>query len=64
MLYEEFKEQIEDELRRNPEGLTWYELKARLNLPQKAPCYTWICWMEAEIGMKRKKIGKETRWSV
>ena len=55
MRYGDFRDQIRAELRRNPAGLTWAELKQRLNLPYSRPCPTWVAQLEAEIGLTRSK---------
>jgi hypothetical protein len=55
MRYIEFKHLIEDELGKHPEGFTWGELKARLDLPYTRPCQTWITRLEQEIGLKRSR---------
>lgn len=57
MRYVEFRDVIEQELRRNPQGLTWMELKESLNLPYDRPCATWLKQMEAEIGLCRERGG-------
>lgn len=55
MRYDEFKTAIQTELRRIPAGLTWLQLKERLDLPYARPCPTWIKCMEREIGLSRRK---------
>ena len=55
MRYIEFKDSISSELRRNPSGLTWMELKERLSLPYDRPCQSWIERMEEEPGLLRVK---------
>jgi len=46
MQYADFRDVIQDELRRNPAGLTWARLKEGLALPYKRPCPTWVRRME------------------
>jgi len=41
MRFSEFKDAIDRELRRSPQGLTWLELRRRLKLPYDRPCPTW-----------------------
>ena len=53
MRYIEFNEQIQRELMKHPDGLTWEELKNQLKLPYTRPCQTWIKQMEDEIGLSR-----------
>jgi hypothetical protein len=55
MRYKEFKALIHIELLKHPDGLTWRELKDKLNLPYKRPCQTWIKQLEGEIGLSRVK---------
>ena len=55
MRYLEFKEAIHRELRRRPEGLTWIELRQRLNLPYDRPCQTWT------NRLSRKSVCSERR---
>ena len=55
MRYVEFREGIEKALRRSPTGLTWAELKQRLNLPYDRPCPTWVRQMGREVGLSRSK---------
>ncbi|MFH1701158.1 MAG: hypothetical protein ABIE07_11285 [Candidatus Zixiibacteriota bacterium] len=55
MKYAEFRALIERELKRNPSGLTWMELRKRLKLPYNRPCPTWIGQLEFDISLKRKK---------
>jgi hypothetical protein len=38
MRYVEFRDAIEEELLQNRAGLTWAELKERLNMPYGQPC--------------------------
>ena len=55
MSYVEFRNAIVRELRRNPEGLTWFQLQQRLNLPYGRPCPTWTKKLEGEIRLSRIK---------
>ncbi len=55
MKYTEFRSKILDELKRNRSGLTWADLKSRLDLPYKTPCREWVIRMEKEYGLKRAK---------
>ena len=49
MRYVDFRDAIRDELRRNPKGLTWPQLREGLDLPYHSPCSTWIKQMEQEL---------------
>ena len=65
MRYIEFRDQIDVELRRNPAGLTWAELKQRLELPYPRPCPTWVLQLEAEIGLTRSRgAGAAYVWKI
>ena len=55
MKYIEFRDAIAKELRRTPEGLTWVELRERLDLPYDRPCPEWTGQLEKEIGLSRVK---------
>ncbi len=65
MSYVEFKKAIHRELRHRPEGLTWIQLRQRLDLPYDRPCQTWTNRLEQEIGLSRKKeSGRALLWRV
>jgi len=65
MRFSEFKDAIDRELRRSPQGLTWLELQRRLKLPYDRPCPTWTNKLQKEIGLSRKKgTGRAFLWSV
>jgi hypothetical protein len=65
MRYVDFRDSIRNELRRNPKGLTWKELKERLDLPYESPCQTWVHKLEEEIGLRRAKgSGRAYVWTV
>ncbi len=55
MRYTEFRDAIQEELGRYPNGLTWPQLKDRLGLPYDRPCAQWVARMEEEIGLSRAK---------
>ena len=55
MLYDDFRDSIRAELRRCPTGLTWSELRRRLDLPYERPCPTWVKKLEKEIGLRRSR---------
>jgi len=65
MRYVEFRDAIAGELRRNPKGLTWAELKAQRALPYERPCPTWTRQLEKEIGLSRAKgSGRAYVWKI
>jgi hypothetical protein len=60
MRYVDFRDQIITELRRSKSGLTWKELKEKLDLPYRTPCPEWVKRMEEEDWSGRKVA--EERW--
>jgi hypothetical protein len=65
MRYAEFRDLIEEELRKSRDGLTWAELKERLRLPYSVACPEWMRRLEEEIGLVRSKgDGRAYVWSV
>jgi bifunctional DNA-binding transcriptional regulator/antitoxin component of YhaV-PrlF toxin-antitoxin module len=61
MTYEHFKNTILNLLRTERQGLSWMEIKKRLNLPQKVPNNLWVRMLERDIGLVRSlnpKTGK------
>jgi len=65
MRYVEFRDLIHEELRCNPTGRTWTELKDRLRLPYERPCPTWVGRLEQEIGLVRtKRSGAGLLWRI
>lgn len=62
--YEKFKMQIETALKAEPNGLTWTEIKQRLNLPQRVPNNQWVRKMEADIGLTRTKEARGIVWRI
>ena len=53
MTYNEFRDRIQRQLARHPDGLTWRELQTQLRLPYDRPCPTWVNELEREIGLRR-----------
>jgi hypothetical protein len=53
MRYIEFRDDIRSALRASPRGLTWAQLRERLDLPYERPCPSWVQRLEAEIGLAR-----------
>lgn len=65
MRYVDFRDVILEELRQNPAGLTWAELKERLDLPYDRPCPTWVGRMKQEVGLSRDRgSGRSYVWRV
>ena len=65
MRYEEFRDAIHDELHQSRAGLTWAQLRDRLDLPYQTPCPNWTRRLEEEIGLVRSPgEGRAYVWSV
>jgi len=65
MRYVDFRDSICRELRRNPKGLTYSELKRRLRMPYKSPCSEWVKRMEQENGLVREPgSGRAYVWRI
>jgi hypothetical protein len=65
MTYEEFKKIIKEELEKEPEGLSWTEIKKRRpELYQKVPNNLWVRTLEREIGLIKEKVGTKTIWRL
>ena len=65
MRYVEFRDAIRQALARNAGGLTWQQLKDRLDLPYDRPCASWVKQMEKEIGLSRTKgTGRALIWKL
>lgn len=63
MRYVDFRDSIHSALRKNPSGMTWAQLKDKLDLPYKTPCQEWIKRLETEIGLSRVKgTGRALVW--
>lgn len=62
--YELFKRKIEAVLKAEPNGLTWAEIKRRLNLPQKVPNNRWVKSMEKDIGLIRERTKGKLIWRL
>ena len=65
MRYTEFRGLIQNELIEHPDGMTWAELKQRLDLPYDQPCQTWVRQLEHDISLSREsRIGRAYVWKV
>lgn len=65
MTYPEFKQVLDQELKRSPDGRTWVELKTRLRLPYERACPEWTRRLEEDIGLRRVKgAGRALVWMV
>jgi hypothetical protein len=63
--YIDFRDSICRELRRHRKGLTWPELRERLDLPYKSPCSEWVARMEREDGLVRTPgSGRAYVWKI
>jgi antitoxin component of MazEF toxin-antitoxin module len=61
MSYLDFREKIATVLKTEPNGLSWTEIRQRLQLPQKVPNNLWVATMEREIGLLRKLDSKTAK---
>ena len=61
MLYEEFKKSIKNIL--HPSGLTWTQIRDKLNFPQKFPNNKWVSRLRKDIGLKKIVMGKNSYWN-
>lgn len=52
--YLEFREKIASLLSTEKEGLSWTEIRQRLQLPQKVPNNLWVSMMERDIRLSRQ----------
>ena len=65
MIYEDFKKIIQEELKKNPDGLTWAQiLEKQPKLYQKVPANQWVHKMEKDIGLNRTKKAGKIKWSL
>ncbi|CAA6676466.1 MULTISPECIES: hypothetical protein [unclassified Lentimonas] len=65
MKYTEFRDAIVADLKADPVGKTWKELKRDLNLSYQQPCPEWIARLEVEIGLERReKRGNALVWKL
>jgi len=65
MKFIDFRDEIKKELCRNPEGLTWIELREKLDLPYERPCPAWVQRLEKEIDLTRRKgYGRALVWMI
>jgi len=65
MKYVEFRDKINNELFEMPAGLTWAELRDRLNLPYDSPCPNWVGRLEQEIGLTRTdRVNRALVWKI
>jgi bifunctional DNA-binding transcriptional regulator/antitoxin component of YhaV-PrlF toxin-antitoxin module len=64
MPYEEFRDVIKKELKQNPSGLTWTEIRQNLKLPQTVPNNKWVRQMEKDISLLRVKEPRGTVWRL
>ena len=65
MRYVDFRNAIQEELLRHPDGRTWAELRDHLDLPYDRPCPSWTACLEREIGLLRVKgPGRSLLWKL
>lgn len=65
MSYDTFKKAVQDVLRGSGASLTWTEIKAKAELPQKAPNNKWVRALEKDIGLVRERQrGRGVLWRL
>ncbi len=65
VLYEEFKMSIKNLLERYPiNGLSWTQIRDKLNYSQRVPNNKWVKNLEKDIGLIRIKRGKDMVWRL
>jgi hypothetical protein len=65
MRYTDFRDSIRGELQRHQSGLTWIQLRQRLDLPYERPCPAWTKQLEKEIGLSRtKSANRALVWKI
>lgn len=63
-IYDDFRNSIKNILERHPAGLTWSQIRDKLNYSQKAPNNKWVRKLEQDIGLKRIKRGGDMIWAL
>jgi len=63
-IYEDFKKSIKNILQRYPAGLTWAEIKDKLNYYQIAPNNKWVRNLEKDIGLIRIRKEGKMNWKL
>jgi antitoxin component of MazEF toxin-antitoxin module len=61
MSYRDFKDKISALLIAEPEGLSWTEIRQKLQLPQKVPNNLWVRTLEQETGLLRRLDNKTAK---
>ena len=65
MGYEKFKQIIQEELEKVPEGLSWTNIRERRSeLYQKWPANQWVRRLEEDIGLIREKVKGKVIWRI
>jgi hypothetical protein len=63
MTYEELRDKIKNLLQYS-EGMTWTEIRTKLNLDQVVPNNKWVREMEKDIGLLRLKDPRGLIWRL
>jgi hypothetical protein len=63
MSYEEFRDKIRNILEYS-DGMTWTEIREKLNLEQVVPNNKWVSQMQNDIGLLRLKDTKGVKWTI
>ena len=62
--YEDFRDEVKVILETETLGLSWTQIKKRLQLSQRTPYHKWVKRMEKDIGLVREKKGSKTVWRL
>lgn len=62
--YEEFRDKIRSVLEHKDHGMTWSEIRDKLNLEQIVPNNKWVRQMEKDIGLKRIREMHGVIWRI
>lgn len=62
--YEDFRDEMKKILEKEPQGLSWSQIKRKLQLSQRTPYHKWVKKMEKDIGLLREKKGSKKIWRL
>ncbi|HXG07073.1 MAG TPA: AbrB/MazE/SpoVT family DNA-binding domain-containing protein [Nitrososphaera sp.] len=63
MSYEEFRDKIKNLLQYS-DGMTWSEIRSKLDFPQVVPNNKWVRQMEEDVGLLRIKDPRGLIWRL
>lgn len=62
--YEDFKTAVMDGLKGENDGLTWSEIRMKMEMDQKRPFNKWVRALEKEIGLIRERRKSHVYWRL